>query len=324
MKFGIIGAGKHAQNKVMPAIVKAGHEVSAIYSRDAEKGKKIGLKYLSKPYDDMETFLTGDFEAVYISSPNFLHFEHALTSLKRGKHVLLEKQMTLSNEDAETLVKTANEHNLVLAVGFHMRFHPAVSRVRELIDSGRIGRVVYATGTWAGFSSGSHPEPDRKWWDEEEKSGGGSVMGTGVHVIDTINYVLGETPLKVTSTRFPRKKVIEMTECLTMNYGEKVATVLSSREMSAPDNSLYVFGTEGTISARGIFGTSVTGRLEVNGDTIAEYSEGDMYAEEVESFVSSINGQSTDVAKGEDGRAVVKIVNAAFEGDFVGKWVESK
>lgn len=322
MKFGIIGAGRHAQNKVMPAIVKAGHEVSAIFSRDAEKAKKIGLKYLSKPYDDMETFLTGDFEAVYISSPNFLHYDHALSSLKRGKHVLLEKQMTLSNEHAEELVRIAEEQNLVLAVGFHMRFHPAVSRSREIISSGGIGRVVQVSGTWAGFSSGSHPEPDRKWWDEEEKSGGGSVMGTGVHVMDTINYILDEKPVKVTSTRLPRKKVIEMTECVTLDYGDKFANAVSSREMKDPDNSLYIFGTAGTIAAKGIFGTAVSGTLEVSGKNPESFEDGNMYVSEVESFVSATRKGRSEIAMGTDGLSVVKIVNAAFEGNFTGKWVD--
>lgn len=322
MKFGIIGAGNHAQKKVMPAIVKAGHEVSSIYSRDLEKAKKIGLKYLSKPYNDIETFLTGDFEAVYISSPNFLHYEHALASLKRGKHVLLEKQMTLSNEHAEELVATASKMNLVLAVGFHMRFHPAVGRIKKMIENHELGRTVYVTGMWSGYSLGRVRGADSRWWDEDDKSGGGSVMGTGVHVMDTINYVLGKHPSRVTSLRSPRKAIIDNTECISLNYGEEFASVVSSREMKNPDNSLSVFGTEGSVIARNIFGVDVSGNLELNGKQVESFEGSNMYESEVSSFVSAIMGERTSVAMGEDGSIVVKAVNAAFDGDYTGKWVD--
>lgn len=322
MKFGIIGAGNHAQKRVMPALVKAGHEVSAIYSRDIDKAKKIGLKYLSKPYNDMETFLTGDFDAVYISSPNHLHFDHAIASMKRGKDVLLEKQMTLKTSDAEELVRFAEQNRRTLSVGFHMRFHPAIEAIKKMLGQGKIGNIVYGTGMWAGSSSGGHVDPDRKWWDEEDKSGGGSVMGSGVHVIDTINHVLGMVPERVTSKRSPKKTVIEATECVSMDYSDALFTAISSREMKNPDNSLYIFGTEGSIVARDLFGTEVEGSVELNGEVIEKFKGVNMYEEEVKAFSATRRGQKTVIADGNAGLAVVKIVNGAFDGDYMGKWVD--
>lgn len=322
MKFGIIGAGNHAQKRVMPAIVKAGHEVSAIYSRDVEKAKKIGLKYLSKPYDDIETFLTGDFEAVYIASPNHLHYGHALSSLKRGKDVLLEKQMTLKTAEADELVRIADKQDLTLSVGFHLRFHPAVKSIRKLLKQDRIGKVICGSGLWGGYSTGTHIEPDRKWWGEEEKSGGGSVMGTGVHVVDTLNFILGKVPTRVTSVRYPRKQIMDSTECIAMDYSDEILNAISSREMKNPDNGLYLRGLEGSIMVRNLFGTEVTGSLEVDGETAETYDSVNMYEEEIKAFVASRRGQQTDIASGKAGLDVVRIVNAAFDGDFTGRWVD--
>lgn len=322
MKFGIIGAGRHAQNKVMPAIVKSGNEVSAIYSRDAAKANDIGLKYFSKPYNDMETFLAGDFDAVYISSPNFLHHDHAMACLKHGKHVLLEKQMTLENSDAANLVRASGKK--ILGVGFHMRFHPAVIEMRKMIADGKIGRPVHVTGTWAGFSSGKHDDPARKWWDEDDKAGGGSVMGTGVHVLDTINYVLGKHPSRVSAFRSPRKSVIETTEIISLDFGngDTGGTAVSSREMMEPDNSLRVEGTQGTIAGRGIFGVDVKGSLELNGSEVRKYSGGDMYEGEVRAFVSATRGEKTGIAQARDGEIVVRTVNAAFRSDYDDLWLD--
>lgn len=321
MKFGIIGAGKHAQNRVMPAIVKAGHEVSAIYSRNPDKAKEIGLKYLSKPYDDLETFFTGGFEAVYIASPNHLHYEHAMAALRRGKHVLLEKHMTLKESHAEELVKLAGEKGLTLKIGFHMRFHPGIAEMRKMIAEGKIGKPTYATGTWAGSYSLTHPEPDRKWWDEEEKVGGGSVMGTGVHVVDTINFALGKLPKKISASRFPEKQVVERTECIYLGYDGFTATAISSRDMKNPDNSIYVYGTEGTVAVRNVFGLDVDSELVVNGKSVETYKGVNMYEEEVKAFYAATRGEETVLSDGSDGLQIVRIVNAAFEGDYNGKWI---
>jgi Predicted dehydrogenases and related proteins len=179
MRFGIIGLGNHAINRVMPAIVTSGNQIAAVYSRNLEKARKESIPYGSEPFDDLDAFFEkGDFESVYIASPNFLHYSQAMKSLESGKNVLLEKQMTLRNEDAADLVSTAERRGLALAVGFHMRFHPAVAEVRKMVRSQELGKIAYIRGVWAGLSQPSSGNPDRQWWSEEDKVGGGSVMGT--------------------------------------------------------------------------------------------------------------------------------------------------
>ena len=204
MNFGVAGLGNHAINRVMPVFREAGQTISAVYSRNIDKARKEGMKYNAKPFDDLGTFFdNGEFEAVYIASPNFLHYDQAKLALQKGKHVLLEKQMTLKTEEAEELVKLAGIKNLKLAIGFHMRFHPAIREARRIIQSGELGEVSYITGMWASLSARSYDDPDNKWWREDDKVGGGAVMGTGVHVMDTINYILGKYPDRLSSFRNP-------------------------------------------------------------------------------------------------------------------------
>ena len=133
MKFGIAGLGNHAINRVMPVFREAGQEISALYSRSIDKARKEGMKYNAKPFDNLDSFFqSGDFEAVYIASPNFLHYGQAKLALEQGKHVLLEKQMTLKTDEAEELVRLADQNHLALAIGFHMRFHQACIRVSPI------------------------------------------------------------------------------------------------------------------------------------------------------------------------------------------------
>jgi len=323
MKFAIIGLGNHAINRVMPAIASSGNTIGAIYSRNHEKASKESEKYGAEPFTNLESlFRKGDFESVYISSPNFLHFEHAKMSLEKGKNVLLEKQMTLSSEDAEKLVYMAKEKKLTLSVGFHMRFHPAVQELREMVQNSSLGQITYVSGIWGGLSVNRAKDPDREWWDDPSKVGGGSVMGTGVHVIDTVNFILGRHPQTVSCMKKPDDSVVEDTFALLADYNGPIASIVSSRSMKNPRNDLVISGTGNTVVASGLFGTTVDCKLTgPEGMLIKQYSSLNMYQEEILSFVRMCGGKDEIIASGEDGAAVVKIVNSAMESQKKGSIV---
>ena len=316
MNFGVAGLGNHAMNRVMPVFREAGHSISAVYSRNIDKARKEGIKYNARPFDDLQAFFeNGEFEAVYIASPNFLHYDQAKLALQKGKHVLLEKQMTLKTEEAEQLVKLAGEKSLKLAVGFHMRFHPAIREVRRLLQSGELGEVSYITGMWASLSARSYDNPDNKWWREDDKVGGGAVMGTGVHVMDTINYILGKYPDRLSSFRNPSGKVIESTEHVTLQYGPTIVDIVASREMKSPMNNLTIYGTEGTIVATGVFSTSVESSLLRDGRRVKDFRGANVYREEIKAFADLVQGKESHIATAKDGAEIVRLVNLAFEAD---------
>ncbi len=313
MKFGIIGLGNHSVNRVMPAIQKSGNTISAILTRRQDKGEMLAAKFGCEYYTDQDSFFEDDFDAVYIASPNSLHFNHASVSLENGRHVLLEKPMTLSSADSGRLCRMADADNLRLCVGFHMRFHPGLQAVRQMLGKEEIGNVTMIAGSWAGLSTRTYDNPDNSWWTMPDMAGGGSVMGTGVHVLDSINYVLGQSPDYVSASRVPAESVVDKTSLIVMRYGDIVASALSSRLVERPDNSLYVFGDEGTIEAAGIFGTEVRGKVILSGETVKTFRGGNPYLHEIEDFVSQIAGKGTAIATGEDGHLVVKIVEASFK-----------
>ncbi len=322
MKFGILGLGNHAKSKVMPAIAKAGHEISAIYSRKIEKAREEGSKYSSRAYDSLEGFMKSGIDAVYIASPNFLHYEQAKQSLLNGKHVLLEKQMTLRNDHASELVRLAADKGLALAVGFHLRFHPAIGQVRKMIQEGRLGELTYISGIWASYSSRNYDNPDNKWWMEDEQAGGGSVMGTGVHVMDTINYIAGEAPQSVNCFKIPRGAVIDTTEQVSIQYPSVVASAVSSRRIRNSENSLVVCGTGGTVTVRGMFSTDVNSKLLLGAEPMEQFSGLNMYEEEVKAFNDLVRGHSGVIATGSDGELVVRMVNAATAAEKEGRSVK--
>ncbi len=316
MKFGVAGLGNHAINRVMPAIAAAGNQITSIYSRNIDKARKEGVKYNSRAFDNLDTMLeTGDFEAIYIASPNFLHYSQTKAALSSGKHVLLEKQMALKSSEAKELVDLAKEKNLKLAIGFHMRFNPAIMDAKRVLSSGELGDIAYISGMWAYMSSRSYDNPDNKWWAEDEKVGGGSVMGTGVHVMDTLNFLLGQAPDRVCSFRNPMGEVIESTEHVTLQYGNTIADAISSRSVSGNMNHLNIHGSKGTLTLTNVFATSVETSMIRDGKKVKDYRGVDVYKEEARDFVNLVEGKESHIALGEDGYNVVRIVESAFSQD---------
>lgn len=318
MDFGIIGLGNHALNRFMPGVAASGNSVTAIYSRRLEKARDAANKYGAEAYDDMERLLASGCEAVYIASPNALHHPQTRSALERGKHVLLEKPMTLDYRDALDLIIAAQKLDLKLAVGFHLRFHPAVENVKELLSTEEIGDISYLSGRWGGFSTRSE-NPDTLWWSQPDLAGGGSIMGTGVHVMDTLNNILASQPRSLVAIRKPAGQIVDSMSSISLDYGETLASVLSSRRMFLPDNSLMIFGTEGTISVSGLFSTTIDSTVYLNGKSVKRFSSGDMYKKEASGFVDLVNGKKSLIATGVDGSVVVRMTQAAITSELTGR-----
>lgn len=323
MRFGVAGLGNHAINRVMPVIADSGHEISAIYSRNIDKARKEAQKYNSKPFDNFETFIEqGEYEAIYIASPNFLHYGQTKAALSSGRHVLLEKQMTLDTDQARELLSLASEKGLKLAIGFHMRFHPAVNELKRMVSSEELGDISYMNGMWCSLSTRTYDDPDNKWWREEEKVGGGAVMGTGVHVMDTMNYILGAYPDRISAFRNPTGEVIERTEHVTMQYGSIIADIIASRDMKYPMNNLTIYGTKGTVVATNLFSTAVETSIIKDGRKLKDFKGANPYREEIRAFVSLVQKGESNIATGKDGYEVVRMVNYAFEADRDSKVIQ--
>lgn len=284
MDFGIISLGNHAVSRVIPAIRDTGSRITHVYSTDRSKGERISKELGAEYSSELGVFLKKSFEAVYISSPNYLHFLHAKMSFESGKSVLLEKPATLKVQDTETLSGLSKREGLRFAVGFHLRFHPAIGEVKRSISSGLIGEPRFAFGKWTRNSSQYNTTI---WRGKPEMAGGGSVVGIGVHVFDSFVNLFGKEVESVKAFNFPKCSVVEDTMHSTFDFRNGViATSLSSRLISSDSNDLVIFGNEGSITLTNFYSTTVSSKLFVNNKLLGEFDgKVDMYAEEVKDFV---------------------------------------
>ena len=321
MKFGIIGLGNHAIKSVMPAIKISRNQILSIYSRSKKRAEEQAIRYGSDSYDDLNDILKTDVDAFYIASPNALHFEHARLALENGKHVLLEKPMTLRYSEATDLVRLAEKEDLALGVGFHLRLHPAIEDIKNAIDAGVIGNITLIEAAWTGYSGGGKRTGDSSWWEDPDLAGGGSITDSGVHVMDCLNNIMRSYPDRISSIRFPHGDIIDITSSINLQYGATIAHAVSSRNVFLPENSLKIFGDEGSIEASNLFTTEINSVVNVNGKR-HRFSSGNIYRKEIDAFVDLVENRPTSIARGVDGAAVVRMTEGAIQSDMSGRTVE--
>ncbi|MBP5225139.1 MAG: Gfo/Idh/MocA family oxidoreductase [Lachnospiraceae bacterium] len=193
MKWAILATGNIARRfaATVNAMKEAGEDqqVLACASRTIEKSETFAAEFgIPRAYGSYEAMLADpDVEAVYIASPNNLHFEHAVMCLNAGKHVLCEKPFTTAKEDAERLFTLAKEKGLFIMEGFWIRFLPAHQKMMEIVKSGELGKVVFARVDYGFTVSGA-----RKIRKFDPALAGGALLDIGVYNLGFLRMVMGD------------------------------------------------------------------------------------------------------------------------------------
>ncbi len=192
LKWGIAGCGKYAEETFLPTfqLLKRSKLVS-VYSSNLSRAKSISNNFgASNSFDDYDKFLNSDINVVYISSINANHYEQVIKAARAGKHILCEKPLALTSQQAEEMVKVCKDNNVYLTINLTNRFHPHVIKAKELIDKQMLGKIVSVT-----MSFNIDLPPTDNFRFKKELSGGGALMDLGPHVIDLIRYLGGEMKL---------------------------------------------------------------------------------------------------------------------------------
>jgi predicted dehydrogenase len=143
VKWGVIGVADIAVKKVIPAMQRGEwSEVVGIASRDVERAKHAAEQLeFEKPTDLMRNLADPDIEAIYNPLPNHLHVPWSIKAAEAGKHVLCEKPISLTVEEARSLLEARDRTGVKIGEAFMVRTHPQWRKVLELIAAGRIGTV---------------------------------------------------------------------------------------------------------------------------------------------------------------------------------------
>ncbi|MBM4400441.1 MAG: Gfo/Idh/MocA family oxidoreductase [Crenarchaeota archaeon] len=181
----VIGTGGWGKNHVRVYKELASTELVAICDANAERAKDVASQFGVKAYTNSTRMLKNkEIEAVSVCTWSTKLAKEALKALKAGKHVLVEKPMATNTKQAKELLKTAEQNDLHLTVGFLMRFIPGLRHIREAVESKKIGDLVCATA--------------RRVSQWPERIGDvGVVKDTAIHDIDVMRYIFNEDPITV-------------------------------------------------------------------------------------------------------------------------------
>ncbi|XHU96677.1 MAG: Gfo/Idh/MocA family oxidoreductase [cyanobacterium endosymbiont of Rhopalodia gibba] len=262
IRVAVIGTG-FGQSVHIPGLKHHSRtEVIAIYNRDLEKSKSIA-DYHQIPYyfDNFKKLLSlSKIDAVSLSTPPFLHYEMGKQILEAGKHLLLEKPMAMSAQEAKELYHLAKQKKLVVTTNFEFRYVPAWQLLSKYLQQNYVGRVRLIKIDWL-VASRANPELAWNWYSRRDQ-GGGVLGAIGSHSFDYIHWLFG--PVKrLTAQMFcaikerpdPKnhnklKPVNTDDTCLLMlelNDGVPCQVSLSSVTYNGRGHWVEVYGDHGTL-----------------------------------------------------------------------------
>ena len=319
LRWGIIGFGKHARQKKLPAMEDAAHtQLKAISTRSKENVARLVREF---PHLDVhasyEALLAdSQIDAVYIGVPNHLHKEWTIKALAAGKHVLCDKPIGLNLEEALEMRKAAQQAKRTLREAFMYRFHPQHKEVRRLIAEGLIGEVRL-------FEAHFHLTMDDYQNIRLQKDcGGGGLYDVGCYVVDASRYILGETLLgheakSLSATwHIDPKSGVDDSCFIQLLYENGVAAHLSCGCRFGWSNQYAVYGTKGRIVLSPAFTIPRTKPglilLEIEGEKAQRIriDPCNQYAAEFESFAALVAGEDVAEEFKGDGVETMKILDA--------------
>jgi len=305
----VIGCGVWGRNharvyKQIPDV-----QLKTVVDSDAKKAKEIGELYkVGWSTEFLNVFKDEDIDAISICTPTITHADIALEAIKHGKHVLVEKPMTNTLDEAKELIRAAEKQGVHLAVGFVERFNPAVNEAMSLIDQGKIGDVILAH--------------TRRVSRRPLRIGDvGVIKDLAIHDIDIVNNLFPEEPDSVFCTAGSIAHGFEDYANINLRYkGDRNAFIETNWLTPRVVRNLTITGSEGIITVHYRTQEITVENNEQLTQPFLPYKE-PLYLE-LQSFTRAVMNDTTPEVTGEDGLKALRICEAALRSAETGETVK--
>jgi predicted dehydrogenase len=312
IRWGLVGAGDIAEKRVAPALAGGdGSTLVAVSRRRAERAEEFARRFgAERWYAGWEELLRDDgVDAVYIATPVHLHAPIAIAAAEAGKHVLCEKPMALDVDECDRMIETAEGSGVRLGVAYYRHFYPIVQRVKALLAAGDIGAPVVAhIDAFERFD----PPPDhpRAWILDAGQAGGGPMFDFGSHRIEVLTNLLGSiSTVESQLATVALERQVEDTGAAILRFTTgPLATLTISHAAIEPQDTLHIFGTEGSIHVPKLNGAEL--RLVRDGHEIVERhpAPANLHQPLVDDFVAAIRDGRDPGVTGKMGREVNRVL----------------
>ncbi|GIN84360.1 oxidoreductase [Heyndrickxia sporothermodurans] len=339
LKVCVIGTGSISDMHLQAFVNHPDVVLYGVYDLVKERAEEKALRYnVTNVYKNLEEVLNDpNIEAVSICTWNNTHAELAIGAIKAGKHVLVEKPLSMNLKEALEVQAAAQKYNRIVQVGFVRRFATNTKVLKEFIDHGKLGDIYYAKASCIrrlGNPGG--------WFADKKRSGGGPLIDLGVHVIDICWYLMGRPKVKSISGNTyshlgNRANIQNLSFYKAADYDKdqnNVEDMANALITFANGSSLFVdvsytlHAKEDEIQVK-LFGTKGGAELEPeliliseDNDTIMNihpqidhlsFDFSNAFQNEIDSFVSSCLTGEKPIAPVEDGVELMKILTGIYE-----------
>jgi len=318
--IGLIGCGSIAQESHLPAIKRIpSARLVAVADSDESRARSVSEKFGAEHwYGDYKTLLEHkEVEAVDICTPTKFHPDIAVAAAKAEKHVLCEKPIALSLEDADRMIDACSRHHVNLMVAHSRRFIPRYSLVRKIVREGLIGEPVWATQisrrTMA--ESGS--------WYFDPKMTIGPIAEVGIHEADLLRWIMGDDVVEARGIASPKDTPTQVYEQVFAALKFKKGMVASFEvgyvlpKTFTQYTTLEVLGSKGHVSASDNHMNVIT-QGTANGATYPlAYSDllsvNSAYEREIIAFIDSVIKGTEPPVTGADAHAALEVILAVLQ-----------
>src|SRR6266702_3609939 len=262
--WGLIGASDIAQTRVIPAInTQPDSRVVAVMSSQLERARHYAEhNSIPRAYGSLEAVLADlEVDVVYISTTNDLHKEQTIAAARAGKHVLCEKPLALTLQDAQEMVKACHAASVVLGTNYHLRNAVTHRTLRQLVAEGAVGQPLAVRV----FHAVSLPSRLQGWRITRPEAGGGVILDITVHDADTLRFVMQDEIVEVTALAGRQSLAANDLEDAVMGVMRFAngALVQHHDAFTIPhaQTGFEVHGTEGSLSATDVMTQNPIGRI---------------------------------------------------------------
>jgi len=328
LRWGVLSTANIALKKVIPAMQRGQlTSVAAIASRDFAKAQAAASALgIPTAYGSYEELLADpNIDAVYIPLPNHLHVPWTIKAAEAGKHVLCEKPLSLTVDEAETLLAVRVQTGVKIGEAFMIRSYPQWLRLRELLAEGRIGELRSIVGVFSYFND--NPANIRN----QVESGGGALMDIGCYLIHASRYAFAQEPTRVVASidRDPQMHTDRITSAiLDFPAGQSIFTCSTQL---IPYQRLQFLGTRGRIELEIPFNappdrparlvSDTTGDLFGSGIVTETFPACDQYTLQGDAFSKAIMDHTKVPVPLEDAIRNMAVIEAIFHSANSAQWV---
>ncbi len=324
--WGVLSTAKIGREKVLPGMMKSDLvDVRAIASRDGDRARAVAAALgIARAYGSYEALLADpEIEAIYNPLPNPLHVPLTLQAAAAGKHVLCEKPIAMTADEATALRAAAGK--VLISEAFMVRYHPQWLRARDLLRQGRIG-TLRAVQMFFGYTN-VDPANVRN----RPETGGGALYDIGCYAIVAGRFFLAAEPVRAIALvdRDPAFGTDRLTSAL-VDFGDGRRLDFTVSTQIAPHQRLQLLGSKGRIELAIPINApqGATTRIAVDdctsldgaGIVVETLAEADQYRLQGEAFSRAVRGEIELPWGVEDAIANMRVIDALFRSEQSGRW----